>query len=45
VCPLTFKMTRKRKKMLATLWNWNHKFLGTKESGVYLAVRILFRGY
>ena len=28
--------------MLAILWNWNHKFLGTKLKGVYLAVRILF---
>jgi len=24
------------------LWNWNHKFFGTKLRGVYLAVRILF---
>lgn len=30
--------------MLAMLWNWNHKSLGIKERGVYLAVRILFRG-
>lgn len=29
--------------MLAMLWNWNHKFLGMKLIGVYLAVRILFR--
>ena len=28
--------------MLAILWNWNHRFFGTKLSGVYLAVRILF---
>lgn len=42
---LTTKMTRKRKKMFAMLWNWNHRFLGTKERGVYLAVRILFRVY
>lgn len=31
--------------MFAMLWNWYHKFFGTNESGVYLAVRILFRGY
>lgn len=30
--------------MLATLWNWNHRFLGMNESGVYFAVLILFRG-
>lgn len=40
---LTTRMTRKRKKTLAMFWNWNHRFFGKKESGVYLAVRILFR--
>lgn len=32
-----------RKKILARLWNWNHRFFGTNDSGVYFAVRILFR--
>ncbi len=27
------------------LWNWNHRFLGMKDKGVYLAVRILLRVY
>lgn len=27
------------------MWNWSHKFLGIKLSGVYFAVRILLRGY
>lgn len=31
--------------MLATFWNWNQRFFGMKDKGVYLAVRILFRGY
>lgn len=31
--------------MLAMLWNWNQRFLGMKESGVYFAVRILFLAY
>lgn len=38
----TTRMTRNKKKMLAMLWNWNHKFFGMKDKGVYLAVRILF---
>jgi hypothetical protein len=42
---LTTRMTRNKKKILATLWNWNHKFLGIKDKGVYLAVRILLRVY
>lgn len=40
---LTTRMTRKRKKTLATFWNWNQRFFGTKDKGVYLAVRILLR--
>lgn len=28
--------------MFAILWNWNQRFFGTKDNGVYLAVRILF---
>lgn len=38
-------MTKNKKNILAMLWNWNHKFFGMKESGVYLAVRILFLVY
>jgi hypothetical protein len=34
-----------RKYMFAMLWNWNHRFLGTKLSGVYFAVLILLRAY
>lgn len=41
----TPRMIRNKKKMLAMLWNWNHRFFGTNERGVYFAVRILFRGY
>jgi hypothetical protein len=40
---LTARIIRNRKYMLAILWNWNHRFLGTKLSGVYFAVLILFR--
>lgn len=29
--------------MLATFWNWNQRFFGMKDNGVYLAVRILLR--
>lgn len=29
--------------MFAMLWNWNQRFFGMNESGVYFAVRILFR--
>lgn len=31
--------------MLAIFWNWNHRFFGTNDNGVYLAVRILLRVY
>ncbi len=31
--------------MLAMLWNWNQRFFGMKDRGVYLAVRILLRVY
>lgn len=29
--------------MLAIFWNWNHRFLGIKDRGVYFAVLILLR--
>jgi heme A synthase len=38
----TPRMMMNKKYMLATLWNWNHRFLGMKLRGVYLAVLILF---
>jgi hypothetical protein len=38
-------MMMNRKYMFAMLWNWNHRFLGTKLSGVYFAVLILLRAY
>jgi hypothetical protein len=45
--PRTVKRTPRiimnKKYTLAILWNWNHKFFGTKLSGVYFAVLILLR--
>lgn len=41
----TPRIMMNRKYTFAMLWNWNHKFLGTKLMAVYFAVRILFREY
>ena len=39
---LTERIMMNKKYIFAMLWNWNHRFLGTNDKGVYFAVLILF---